>query len=90
VHFNLTAAGAARHVMPAAPDPQPREAQTRMVSFRGHGFIATRVVARSSLRSGEVIDGPAIVNEHTSTTLIPPGYTAEVSSGATMILRRER
>ena len=88
VHFNLTAIGAARHLVPAVPESQPQGTQTRLVSFRGRGFIETLIVARGSLGVGDVVEGPAIVNEHTSTTLIPPGYSAEVARAASLILRR--
>ena len=61
----------------AAP---PKEASTgkRPVSFDGRAFVATRTFARAELRAGNRIKGPALIEEHASTTVLMPGDTLEV------------
>jgi N-methylhydantoinase A len=61
----------------AAP---PKEAFTgkRPVSFDGRAFIATRTFARAGLRASNRITGPALIEEHASTTVLMPGDTLEV------------
>jgi N-methylhydantoinase A/oxoprolinase/acetone carboxylase beta subunit len=40
--------------------------------------IPTKFYAREALKAGNRIEGPAVVNQYDSTTIIPPGLTAEV------------
>jgi N-methylhydantoinase A len=51
---------------------QYREAN-KPVFFRGHGFVSTPVFRRSALLAGNHIEGPALVEEHASTTVVQPG-----------------
>ena len=49
--------------------------KTRNVHFReAGGFVATKIIDRDSMASGVTIEGPAIVEEWTTTTLAPPGW----------------
>ncbi|RIK94182.1 MAG: 5-oxoprolinase [Proteobacteria bacterium] len=49
--------------------------KTRDVHFReAGGFVATKIIDRDSMASGVTIEGPAIVEEWTTTTLAPPGW----------------
>jgi N-methylhydantoinase A len=45
----------------------------RNVYLRGEGFVSYNIYKRSALNSGNVIAGPAIIEEETSTTLIRKG-----------------
>jgi N-methylhydantoinase A len=58
----------------------PRQAFTgkRPVYFHGRGFVATRTFARSALVAGNRIAGPALIEEHASTTVLMPGDKVEV------------
>ena len=38
--------------------------------------VATRYYDRAALKAGNRLEGPAIVNQYDSTTVIPPGTTA--------------
>ena len=40
--------------------------------------VATRYYERAALRAGNRLEGPAIVNQYDSTTVIPPGTTAHI------------
>ncbi|MGE5337312.1 MAG: hydantoinase/oxoprolinase family protein, partial [Gemmatimonadota bacterium] len=50
----------------------------RPVYFESLGFAPTAVYERDRLRPGMVIAGPALIEEETSSTLIPPGTHANV------------
>jgi 5-oxoprolinase (ATP-hydrolysing) len=49
---------------------------------------ATPVYDRASLRAGDRLAGPALVREAIATTVIEPGWTAEITARDHMILRR--
>jgi N-methylhydantoinase A len=52
---------------------------SRPVYFEKLGYLETTVLKRDSLRPGMKLPGPAVVEEATSATLIPPGATADVT-----------
>ena len=64
----------------AKPDPAPARRGRRPVFFEERGFVASAIYEREALRYGMRVKGPAVVEETTSATLIPPGYAAEVGS----------
>jgi len=51
------------------------------------GFRPTGVFARGKLLRGNVIDGPAIIEEPDASTLVHPGWTASVDEHANLVLR---
>jgi N-methylhydantoinase A len=64
-----------RHTVPEGKAEPPKEAlrSTKEVFFRGHGFVATPVFRRPLLQSGNRVNGPALIEEHASTTVVHPG-----------------
>jgi N-methylhydantoinase A len=62
---------------PAAPSRAARGGK-RAVYFGGHGFIDARTFARDQLTAGNRIKGPALIEEHASTTVLMPGDALEV------------
>ena len=65
----------------APPAPQPaRPARARDVFFSGQP-MRTPVLDRNGLAIGDGVDGPAIIEESTTTTLVPPGWRAAVIEG---------
>ena len=48
------------------------------VYFRSSGFVSTPVYKRPALRSGNRLNGPALIEEHASTTVVQPGDTVLV------------
>jgi N-methylhydantoinase A len=48
------------------------------------GFVETPVFDRYQLRRGDTIDGPAVVEERESTTVIGPGGRVEVDEQLNM------
>ena len=46
---------------------------TKSVYFRQGGWADTPVYKRDLLRAGNAITGPALIEEHASTTVVQPG-----------------
>ncbi len=67
--------------------PSPSDAQigTRTVRFDSVEH-ETPVYDRLLLQAGNVIDGPAMIDELSSTTALPPGTTAEVDEYGNLLL----
>ena len=59
--------------------PAPRPGATRPVAFDGvDAPVETPIYRHEELSAGSVIDGPAIIEQLDSTTVIPPDIRAEV------------
>ena len=92
---NLRVRGIGKVPRPALPRARPGEVQaalkeTRDVYFREtRGTLATSIYDRELLGSGSTLQGPAIVEEATSTTLIPPGFSGNVDEHGNILIRRE-
>jgi N-methylhydantoinase A len=81
VNFQVTAVGQIpkprfHETAVAAQTPQPHE--RRAAYFSPTDVIETPVFRRSTLAPGAAIDGPAIIEEKTSTTVLYPGQRAKV------------
>jgi N-methylhydantoinase A len=66
---------------------QIQAADRRQVIF-GRKMMETQVVHRVNLQPGDIFTGPAIVEETSCTTVIPPGYQANVDAYGNMIITR--
>ena len=72
----------------AAVIPSARSRATREVWFaEAGGWRKTNVLDRSKLLSGNVVAGPAIIEEHDASTLVHPGWTATVDEHGNLVLR---
>src|SRR5215813_4576022 len=59
----------------------------RSVHFgEANGFIATPTFARAHLLAGNRIEGPALIEEHASTTVVLPGAVAEVDAFGNLVI----
>ena len=65
----------------------PSAARTgeRRVYF-GNEFVDTPTFARAHLLAGNRIDGPALIEEHASTTVVLPGAVAEVDAFGNLVI----
>ena len=72
----------------ATSDTKPPDA-TRPVYFGG-SFRDTPIYARSTLPAGFRLDGPAVVEEFGSTTVVFPGQHLEVDERGILIVQRPR
>jgi len=58
----------------------------RPVYFTGHGFVETPSYARMQLKPGNKIVGPAVVEEHASTTVLLPGDSLKVDGFGNLVI----
>ena len=68
-----------------AAKPEPRAAR-RVRVFRSQGFVETPVYDRQQLFPGSMIEGPAVIEQRNTTTLLVPGYAALADSHGNLIL----
>lgn len=62
------------HVDEGAAQPEAAALRgTKPVYFRSSGWADTPVYKRDALRAGNLIPGPALIEEHASTTVVQPG-----------------
>ncbi|MDE3075327.1 MAG: hydantoinase/oxoprolinase family protein, partial [Chloroflexota bacterium] len=59
--------------------PAAAARESRMVLFAGLGELKTAVYDRAALLQGNVIDGPAVIEEPASTTVVEPGDRVTVN-----------
>ncbi len=71
----------------AGSDPTPGQKGTRPVYFEDAGFIDAAIYERDRLGAGMVIPGPSVIEEETSSTVIPPETAAEVAPDYGLIVR---
>jgi N-methylhydantoinase A len=53
------------------------------------GAVDAAIYDRDTLPTGMLFDGPAIVEQSDATTLIPPGWHAEIAAGGTLLLTEQ-
>ena len=59
---------------------------SRSAYFGDAGRLDTPVYDRAGLAPGMIVDGPALIEEETSTTLVPPGTAAAVTGDLGLII----
>ncbi|MCW5731423.1 MAG: hydantoinase B/oxoprolinase family protein [Alphaproteobacteria bacterium] len=64
----------------------PPLAETR--TYMAGEWRATPVIDRAAMRPGDRVDGPAMIVESTATTLVEPGWRAEMNAKLHLVLRR--
>ncbi len=62
----------------AGTSPEAARKGERPVYFEGRSFTATALYERARLRPGAIVEGPALVEDETSSVLVPPGTRARV------------
>ena len=74
---------ATARVMPLLPVSQ-------VETYMAGGFVETPVFERRALQPNDAIDGPAIIVEANATTVVEPGWRAEVTARDDLVLERTR
>ena len=73
---------------PAAPRSRKLPARavrdTRRAVFER--AVEARVIERAELAPGHHFEGPALVEEYSGTTVVPPGWTARITAGCHLLL----
>ena len=69
-------------------DAPPAAARTgsRKAYFEGAGFVETPTFARPALLAGNRIQGPALIEEHASTTVVLTGDSVEVDAIGNLVI----
>ncbi len=73
--------------------PLPQSAalhSARPVYFAGTGFVETPAYQRGALQAGNRIDGPALIEEHASTTVLHPGDRLDVDAYGDLVITIHR
>mgnify|MGYP000591472091 CR=1 FL=1 len=86
--INMRVAGYGKVVSPsrkslaaASPDATIHVKGTRDVYFeRENGFVSTTIYDGDQMQAGNKIEGPAIIEQKTTTVVVPPNATIEISS----------
>lgn len=69
-------------------NPKRALVETREVYFREEGYLETPVFDRDALRADDIVEGPAVIEQYDSTTLVPPGWRARVHRSGAILLHR--
>ena len=62
---------------------------TRDVCFDGENYLSTPLYWRARLGPGDVLTGPAVIEEFGSTVPLHPGFTARLDDYANLLITRE-
>lgn len=91
VNFRIAAVGVvdkpSLHKLPAGQPRADARLGVREVFFDG-AYVETPVYARDRLGLSQVVHGPAIIEESGSTTVLPPGWRANVLAHGELMLDR--
>jgi N-methylhydantoinase A len=60
------------------------------VYFASTGFVDTPTYDRPALKAGNRIAGPALIEEHASTTVVHPGDRAEIDAFGDIVIAVRR
>ena len=67
-------------------DPKPR-GERRL--FRKGAWLTASVYARDALGAGDRIEGPAIIEQEDTTTILLPGWLARADAVGNLLLERQ-
>jgi 5-oxoprolinase (ATP-hydrolysing) len=70
------------------PRPQGLQAAGSVRAYFDDGWHATPLYRRDELRPGDRIDGPAIIAEANATTVVEPGWQAQITELDQVVMRR--
>ncbi len=71
---------------PGSPDPTGARLGRKAVYFDPESPVDTELYARASLRTGNIIPGPAIIFQLDTTTVVPAGWAAETDPTGTLVI----
>jgi N-methylhydantoinase A/oxoprolinase/acetone carboxylase beta subunit len=65
-----------------------RKGERRILLEGATDFVDAKVYDRDGLAPGEVVRGPAIIEQSDTTTLVEPGWRVEVAQNAVLLMRK--
>lgn len=68
---------------------QPRPKACRPVYFLAGSFLDTNIYERDEIQPGQSIGGPCLIEETTSTTVIPPGWSGRMDAFGNIVVTLE-
>ena len=77
---------ALRRQSPASASAVPAIAHRKAMFDRNLGWSDTAIHHRTNLAAGVRVEGPAVIEEYDSTTLLPPGSTAVVDEYGNLLI----
>ena len=75
-------------VYPMPADPGEPDEMARVGMFAAEERHDAPVYDRDRMTPGQAVDGPAVIVESTATTVVEPGWRAEMTERAHLVLRR--
>jgi N-methylhydantoinase A len=77
--------GASTQQWPRTTGGEPPAEYARQAYFAGTGFTTTAVIGRANLRGADR-SGPLIIEDYDTTTVVPPGWSAELDDHGNIVL----
>jgi len=74
------------NIPPRPPGTPVPPAPGAAYSLESGGVVSTAFVQREGLSPGDVVEGPAVVEEWDSTTVVPPGVVARVAPHGELVM----
>lgn len=85
VSFKVTAIGQRPSIdLDIVDAGEPRPTTSKNIFFRGHGWMPAEVWHRAALGVGQEVQGPALIEEAGSTTLVGPGMRLRSDPAGTL------
>jgi N-methylhydantoinase A len=73
---------------PSATRPPLKPEQQRLFDPGVEKFVDARVFLRSDLTAGDLVEGPALITEDQTTTVVTSGWSATVGHGGHLVLEK--
>jgi N-methylhydantoinase A len=90
VNLRLRMTASAEPHVPARHELVPGDGRAACYAERSiffdDGFLPSRFYHREQLSPGDAMDGPAMITEYTSATILPPGTRASVDAFANLVI----
>ena len=84
----LGLADAPQEAFGAPPREGPLQRHESVDVYAAGAWQASALYRRVDMRAGDTVDGPAIIADDNATTVVEPGWRAEVTGGHHLVLRR--
>jgi N-methylhydantoinase A len=87
-HAGAAESGSAAGLAGGGNRPAARKGSRKILLDARGDFVAAGVYDRDGLAPGDLVDGPAIIEQSDTTTLVEPGWQATVAPNEVLIMRK--